>query len=254
MTEYCSWAKIYRNLLEWGWYKDSATKDVFLHLILKANFNDTEYKGRQIKRGQLVTGRKKLAEELGITESSVRIALNHLKQTGEITTQSTTKYTVITVTNYNKYQSIDGEGVRPTTIFLPTANQQTADKQPTGDQQTANEQPHHKKSRIQEFNNSRSQELVVPYATAVPMPPTLSEVTEYCEQQNYVFDFERFFDYYERFNWLYKGRPIDWKKQAESWNRTEKRTERKTKPKKHCEEKQVCSYDLEAYENFSIFD
>ena len=79
------WIKVHRKMLEWGWYKDPLTKVVFLHLLLIANFKDTEYMGETIHSGQTVIGRKALAETLGLSERNVRTALTHLKSTGEIT-------------------------------------------------------------------------------------------------------------------------------------------------------------------------
>lgn len=32
--------KLYRKMLEWGWYDDGPTKDVFIHLLLIASYED----------------------------------------------------------------------------------------------------------------------------------------------------------------------------------------------------------------------
>ena len=99
--------KLYRKLLGWGWYQDSVVKDLFLHLLLTASFKDFVWLGKQFKAGQLITGRKKLAQELNFSEQQIRTAIKKLKSTGEIEASSTNKYTVITVINWKEYQGFE---------------------------------------------------------------------------------------------------------------------------------------------------
>jgi hypothetical protein len=98
---------LHRKMLEWEWYNDIPCKVLFLHIILKANFKDTKWRGITIKRGQLVTGRLALAEQTGLTERQIRTALNKLKTTSNLTIKTTNKYSIITITNYEKYQDYD---------------------------------------------------------------------------------------------------------------------------------------------------
>lgn len=99
------WIKLHRQFTKWGWYKDVNTKVVFLHLLLTANYTETEYQGIKLKPGQVPVGRKSLAKELGLTERQVRTAIEHLKSTNEITTWSTSKFTVVTIEKWRDYQS-----------------------------------------------------------------------------------------------------------------------------------------------------
>ncbi len=112
--------KLDRRILEWEWYKDQNTKDLFLHCLLKANFKEKAWEGISMKRGTFVTGRKVLAEELGMTEQQIRTSLNKLKSTNEITITTTNRYSVLKVNNYNDYQD---------------NNQQSTNNQPTDNQQ-----------------------------------------------------------------------------------------------------------------------
>lgn len=118
--------KLYRKLTQWGWYQDSVVKDLFLHLLLTASFKDFEWQGQTMKAGQLITGRKKLAEDLNFTEQQIRTALKKLESTKEISIFSTNKYSVITVINWEEYQICDDEA----TNEQPTNNQQITNKQP----------------------------------------------------------------------------------------------------------------------------
>lgn len=98
--------KIDRKMLDWEWYKNEHTKNVFLHCLLKANWKDGKFQGKIIPRGAFITSVKKLSLELDLTEDEVKTALKHLIKTGELTKQTTNKYTVITVSNYDLYQEV----------------------------------------------------------------------------------------------------------------------------------------------------
>lgn len=114
------WIKLWTKFREWGWYSDGITKDLFIELLLTANFEDKEWKGIIIKRGQTITGRKQLSKILGFSEQSIRTSLTKLKSTNEITIKTTNKYTVVTIINFDKYQP----STNKSTNHQPTTNQQ----------------------------------------------------------------------------------------------------------------------------------
>lgn len=94
-----------RSITRWRWYKDENASRVFVHCILMANYADTPWKNIVLHRGEFATSYAILAEQLGLTEKKVRIALGKLKRTGEVACTSTSKYTVISIPNYDLYQS-----------------------------------------------------------------------------------------------------------------------------------------------------
>jgi len=98
------WICMHRKILDWEWYGDSKMFHLFFHLCASANYEDSQWRGRVVKKGQLITGRKKLSSETGISEKSVRTCLNRLVKSGEITKEGASKFTIITVCNYDKYQ------------------------------------------------------------------------------------------------------------------------------------------------------
>lgn len=121
--------KIYRSLLEWEWYQDTNTKTVFIHLLLTANYEDKNWKGNKICRGQKVTSYQNLANELNMSIQNVRTAIKHLISTGEITNKQNAKYSLITIKNYDKFQEVTSN---------LTDSQQSANKQLTSNQQATN--------------------------------------------------------------------------------------------------------------------
>lgn len=108
---------LHKSILDWEWYDDINVFRLFMHLLLKANYTDTKWRGIKIKRGQHLTGRFSLSKETGLSEQQVRTALDKLISTNEITKQTTSHYTMIIVTNYDKFQ-----GKQP--AKQPTSNQQ----------------------------------------------------------------------------------------------------------------------------------
>ena len=96
--------KLNRSLLNWRFYKDLKTKTLFIHLLLRASYIDTEYRGLEIKRGQFLTSVKQLSEETGLSEKEVRNALEKMKGE-ELQIETSRKYgTIITITKYEVYQ------------------------------------------------------------------------------------------------------------------------------------------------------
>ena len=134
--------KIDRRILEWEWYKDLNTCRLFFHLLLRANWKDGRFQGMEISRGSLVTSYNNLAAETGLSVKNVRTALKHLETTGEVAVNRHPKFSVVTVNNYNLYQS-DG------TI---NGSQVADNRQATGKQVATIEEV--KKVRSKESNNN----------------------------------------------------------------------------------------------------
>lgn len=121
---------LHRKIVDWEWYSDANVFRVFTHLILTANWEPKKWQGILVERGQRITSIQHIAEETGLTPQSVRTAISKLKLTGELTSQSTNKYTIVTLTNYDFYQTIENEVTSKITSNL-TNEQQTNNKQLT---------------------------------------------------------------------------------------------------------------------------
>lgn len=126
--------KLPRTMLEWGWFDDGNTLKVYLVLLLSANWKDTEWHGVKLKRGQLITGRKQLAEKSRLSEQNIRTALEHLKSTNEITIEAKRQFSIITINNYDSDQQDNQQISQPITNSQPTAIQPLTNDQPTANQ------------------------------------------------------------------------------------------------------------------------
>ncbi len=98
------WIKLYRKFSEWEWYRDINCKVVFLHLLLTANWKPKKWQGIVVGVGELVTSRASLAEEVDLSVQQIRTSLKKLSESGVIKIDTTNKYTVIHINNYEKYQ------------------------------------------------------------------------------------------------------------------------------------------------------
>lgn len=146
--------KIHRKLLNWGWYQDNVVKGVFLHLLLTASFRESQWQGRTIQPGQVVTSYGRLAEDLGFGVRRIRTALDKLKSTGELTSEATNKYQLITIVNWEDYQCYDDEETELVTNNA-SVNRQSTDNQPTINRQ---HRKNVKNKRIKENKKTRARE------------------------------------------------------------------------------------------------
>lgn len=119
---------LYRQFIDWEWFTDVNVCHLFQYCLLRANYKDTKWRGIEIKKGQFVTSYEKLSIDTGLTVMQIRTALNKLKTTGEITHQTTSRNSIITVNNWKFYQ----EDNKQITNKL-TDKQQTNNKQITTD-------------------------------------------------------------------------------------------------------------------------
>lgn len=118
--------KIYRSLLKWEWYDDINTKTVFLHLLLTVSIEDSKWHGIEIKRGSRVASYEVLARETKLSIQQLRTSIKRLESTGEVTRHKYSKFTVFTIKNYDRFQTVTSNA---------TGFQQSGNKQATGFQQ-----------------------------------------------------------------------------------------------------------------------
>lgn len=96
--------KIYRSILDWEWASNKRMLLFWIHLLLKANWEDREWRGLVIKRGSFVTTIDALSKEIGLPEKTVRRYIDTLIVTKQVTKQTTNQNTIITICNYDSYQ------------------------------------------------------------------------------------------------------------------------------------------------------
>ena len=199
------WIKIHRKLLDWEWYDDGNVVRVFLHLLLTANFEPKNWHGITIERGQVATSVLNLANQVHLSPKQVRTALEKLKNTNEIDTQTANKYTLITICKYDNYQTLESsEG-------QTNGNQRANEGQTNGNQRATTKE-------IKNDNKEKNDNNVLGEKTKRFIAPTIDEIKFYCQERKNNVDAERFFNFYEMKGWMIgKNKMKDWKAAVRTW-------------------------------------
>jgi hypothetical protein len=105
------YVKIYRALMDKGYYGDSEYVHLWVHLLMKATYCKREYlfngKIEHLQPGQFITGRNSISKETGIHRSKVERILNCFESEHQIEQQKTNKFRIITITNWDEYQTLE---------------------------------------------------------------------------------------------------------------------------------------------------
>jgi len=181
-VESSGYIKLFRKFLDWEWYDDINCKVVFIHLLIKANYKDKQWRGKVIKRGQLFTSVENLSAELHLTNKQIRIAISKLETTGEIIKNGASDGTYITVCNYDNYQQ--SEQTEGQTEGEPRASEGRAKGERGATTKKDKKEKKEKKERM--F-----------------VPPTLDEVKKYFADNGYYESAAvKAYNYYTAGNWV----------------------------------------------------
>jgi hypothetical protein len=127
------WVKLWRKAFDSGIHRNHKLWALWTWIL--GNVTHKEYSyivGSQkitLKPGQMITGRKVLAEELAMSPQNIRTCLLLLKKFGNLTIKSTNKYSLLTVINWELYQSENSKPTSKSTSIQPATNQQLTTKQ-----------------------------------------------------------------------------------------------------------------------------
>lgn len=113
--------QIHKKIKEWEWYTDMPTCKLFFHILLSANYKKANWRGNEILPWQFITSLEHLANDSGLSIQQVRTALEKLISTNEITRQSTSLYTILTLNNWESYNTPDNK---------PITNEQQTNNKP----------------------------------------------------------------------------------------------------------------------------
>src|SRR3990167_6911251 len=118
--------RLHRCLLENPISKKPVYAWLWTTLLLLANHQPNKFMWNGdiiiIKEGELLTGRKELSLKTGIPETTIEDILKYLERQHQIRQQKTTKFRIITIIEWKKYQSSDIKSDNK-----PTTSRQQAD-------------------------------------------------------------------------------------------------------------------------------
>ena len=105
MSDSKGFIKIDRKILEWRWASHPITAWTFITLLLMANYQDHDFQNVTIHRGQVATSIGNLAKKTGTSYAQARRTLVNMTSSGELTITRYSKFLVITIVNYDEYQT-----------------------------------------------------------------------------------------------------------------------------------------------------
>lgn len=140
------WIKLHRELINKPIWQCSTPeqKVILITLLMMANHehNEWEWMGERYvcQPGQFVTSLESItkASGIGISVRNVRTALDRFKKYEFLTSQSTNKNRLVTITNWDTYQGKEDEPDKQTVSQL-TGNRQTTDRQLTTNKNDKND-------------------------------------------------------------------------------------------------------------------
>jgi len=146
--------KLYRSFIEWEWFDVPNMVTIFVYCLLKANYEEKKWRGITIKRGQFVTSYETISKETKLSIRSVRTCIKNLLLTKELTKQTTNKYTMITICNYDAYQE------NKSLSDKQSDKQTTSERQSNDNQTTTNKNNNKLKNYKNDKNNIDYNEIV----------------------------------------------------------------------------------------------
>lgn len=207
------WINLHRCIQEHWIWQDAHRFKWWVDLLLRANHKDTKVliDGRLVecKKGQFVTSLYTLSSEWNVSRDVVRNFLTLLEKDSMIERKATTKYTQITICNWDSYQDA------PTTE--PLQNHYKTTTEPL------QSHPINNIDNISTSRNILSNKREGGKKTQVKFtPPTLEEVTAYCKERGNDVNAEKWFNHYTTVGWMVgKNKMKDWRAAVRKWENSD---------------------------------
>lgn len=99
------WLKMHRKIIESQAFSDPAIFRLWCYLLCRANYRVSYFRGERIEVGQLAFSHRHLAGSLGVSHGALGRYLAKLQSWGNITVQSGRSFSVLTICNWETYQS-----------------------------------------------------------------------------------------------------------------------------------------------------
>lgn len=195
------WILLHRQIQDcWIWQDRPYSKgQAWVDLLLLANHRDVKIpidgKPVEITRGQFHTSEVKLANRWGWDRRKVKRFLEVLESDRMLVKECSRNGTTITLVNYDNFQ---GDGTPDgTTHGTPNG---TSDGTQT--------------NNVKNVNNVKNN---------IFTPPTLEEVTKYCQERSNNVNPNNFIDFYSSKGWMIgKNKMKDWKAAVRTWEKSSK--------------------------------
>lgn len=105
--ENSGWIKLHRRILDDPIITDDGLFRLFIYCLLNANFKEKTFlfggESVTVSRGQFITGRKVLAKQLRVKDTTIYYRLRTLEKLKYVSVKSNNQYSLLTVINYDSY-------------------------------------------------------------------------------------------------------------------------------------------------------
>jgi len=205
------WISIHRRIQECFLWVDKEPFDrrsAWIDLLLSANHDDKKvmFEGKpvNVKRGDRLTSILALADRWHWSRHKVSNFLNVLESEQMIVQKRDNKKTLITIVNYEVYQTVAEE----------KGQQKDTERTSKG---------HQKDTNNNDNNDNKDMYMGADLKTSHIIPPKIEWVEAYCKERNNNIDPQRFMDYYESKGWKIKNDKMkDWQACVRTWENRNK--------------------------------
>lgn len=213
------WVKIHRKILRSPIFDNANLLKVWVWCLCKATHEPRKHLvGNQLVEldaGQFVFGRKAAALDLKMKERTIYDYMKVLEKLEMLNIKSTNKFSVVTVMKWDFYQGRDDVDQQQ--------EQQQTNINPTSSQQQSNTNKNVK--NVKNVKNNISPPNISPPRGDAPQrftPPSVDEVSVYCQERRNGVDPQAFVDFYASKGWMVgKNKMKDWRAAVRNWERKE---------------------------------
>lgn len=219
--------RFFKNIL-WKEPRTYSRAEAWLDLIYSARFEASKEivnnRVIEVRKGEVIASRRFLEKRWKWGSSKVINFLSFLENEGMINHRQTNGQTIIMLCNYEFYNDSQTNGFQENKP--PTNHRQTTDKPPINQNKECKEREEGKENNISlspdgDISLSGQQPIErkkLKKKREVFIPPSVEEVYQYCRENNYSINPERFVNHYEANGWMAgKNKMKDWRAAVRLW-------------------------------------
>lgn len=216
------WVKIHRKILRSPIFDNANLLKVWVWCLCKATHEPRKnLVGNQLvelEAGQFVFGRKSAAEELRLSESSAYRYMQILQKLEMLNIKTNNKFSVVTVMKWDICQGRGDVDKQQVDSSGTTTEHQMNNKRTTSEH----------KQECKELKELKNVKNISPPNISPPRgdasqrftPPSVDEVSAYCQERRNGIDPQAFVDFYTSKGWMVgKNKMKDWRAAVRNWER-----------------------------------
>ena len=210
------WISIPRNIQNWHRYTNKRIVFAYLWLRMNASQNIIRRGNQIVQRGQILSNLRDLARHWDVTDRTVRNYLSSLCIDGIITYQSTHKFTLITLCNYDNCERDFNVEYANNTTSITTDN---TSKDTQSIPRIYNNKEIKNKEDIIKSADAQNPKKPAQKSNVIFKKPTVEEIKAYATEKGRPdFDANMFYNYYESNGWKVGRNPMKkWQNTVAMW-------------------------------------